>query len=121
VDRPFKPKISAESVQQFRRQSTPTEETLWKELRNRRLAGAKFRRQHRIGAFVVDFCCSEHRLVIEVDGLVHLRTPVQDMQRQEWIEGEGYRVLRIPSHGVEENLAALKRIELALQPSPPQT
>ena len=120
MDRPFKPKIPAETAQQLRRRSTVTEETLWNALRNRRLSGAKFRRQHRIGTFVVDFCCVKQHLVVEVGGPIHLRTPVQDQQRQEWIEDEGYRVLRIPANEVEENLAGvLARIERALLPSPP--
>ena len=120
MERAWKPKISAETAQELRRRSTATEEALWKALRNRQLGGVKFRRQHRIGTFVVVFCCVEQRLVVEVDGPVHLTTRVQDRQRQEWIEEEGYRVFRVRAHEVEQNLAVvLEQIEVELEPSPP--
>ena len=115
LERPFKFKGGIESARLLRRGSTPTEEMLWEGLRDRKLGGAKFRRQHRIGTFVVDFCCVEKHLVVEVDGPIHLRTPVQDQQRQEWIEDEGYRVLRISAREVGESLAGvLKQIEMEL-------
>ena len=55
----------------LRKRLTPAERILWRLLRDRRLKGLKFRRQFPIGPFVVDFCCYELRLVIELDGEVH--------------------------------------------------
>jgi very-short-patch-repair endonuclease len=92
---------------------------LWQALRNRGLDGAKFRRQHRIQGFVVDFCCVEKRLVVEVDGPVHQDTRSADGERQAIIEGEGFTVLRIPASVAETDVdSALKRIRKALKSAP---
>jgi len=55
----------------LRRNPTPAEKTLWQALRNRQLAGLKFRRQHPLGPFILDFCCPARMLVVEVDGAAH--------------------------------------------------
>jgi very-short-patch-repair endonuclease len=55
-------------AQQLRQEQTPAEAILWSRLRNRQPDGFKFRRQHIIGRFVVDFCCAEQRLIVEIDG-----------------------------------------------------
>jgi very-short-patch-repair endonuclease len=59
------------AARELRTRQTPAESILWDALRGRRLAGLKFRRQHPIGTFVVDFCCPDRRLAIELDGPVH--------------------------------------------------
>ncbi|MEM6502215.1 MAG: endonuclease domain-containing protein [Cyanobacteria bacterium P01_C01_bin.89] len=69
------PPALLEKARQLRQESTSAEEILWSCLRNRQLNGMKFRRQHNLGQFIVDFYCHEARLVIEVDGLVHLLLP----------------------------------------------
>ncbi len=56
---------------ELRQSQTPAESLLWSRLRNRQLEDRKFRRQHSIGGYVVDFYCAEERLIIEVDGSVH--------------------------------------------------
>jgi very-short-patch-repair endonuclease len=75
---------------------TPAEGLLWQRLRHRKL-GAKFRRQVPIGPFIVDFYCHEARLVVEVDGEAHAdeSQAALDAARTEWLEDEGYRVLRV--------------------------
>lgn len=57
----------------LRKRMTPAEDLLWANLRNRRLSGLKFRRQHPVDVFVADFYCYEKRLIVEVDGGIHLR------------------------------------------------
>lgn len=81
---------------EMRREPTPAENALWQRLRNRQVQGAKFRRQHAIGNFIVDFACIEKRLVIEVEGAVHdnLDQIQRDLERQAIIEANGYRVVR---------------------------
>ncbi len=64
-------------ARQMRTQPTPAEDILWQHLRNRQLLGYKFRRQHSIERFIVDFFCNQAGLVIEVDG------PIQQYQKQE--------------------------------------
>ena len=59
---------------------------LWERVRNRRLGGLKFRRQHPLGPYIVDFYCAEHRLVVEVDGPIHEGQKEQDALRAECLE-----------------------------------
>ena len=88
----------------MRREATSVEETLWDKLRNRRLMGAKFRRQHPLGRYIADFYCQEARLVIELDGGVHSQHEQKqfDDVRQSSIEASGITVLRI-NHQVAEH------------------
>mgnify|MGYP001770978009 FL=1 len=58
-------------ARQMRREPTPAEDKLWQKLRHKQILGYKFRRQHTIDRFIVDFYCGEARLVVEVDGEVH--------------------------------------------------
>ena len=90
---------------QLRKQSTPAESLLWLSLKNRQLLGLKFRRQHPIQGYIVDFCCHEHQVVIEVDGDVHALEENQkrDQFRQNIIEQAGYRVFRFTNQEVGES------------------
>ena len=62
---------------------------MWSKLRGRKLAGLKFRRQHPIGPFVVDFYCAEHKLVVELDGPVHDQRQDDDRQRSQYLRQRG--------------------------------
>ena len=109
-------------AQQLRRSQTEAERRLWSRLRGRQVHNAKFRRQHAIGPYVVDFCCPERRLVVEVDGGQHaLETPV-DGARTEFLAAQGYRVLRFWNNEVITNTeGVLERISEVLgnpHPSP---
>ena len=75
---------------------TPAEATMWKLLRNRQLAGYKFRRQHSIGSYIADFYCHEKKLVIELDGSVHddVIQGQYDLSRDEWMKEGDIEVLR---------------------------
>ena len=86
---------------------------LWMEIRGRRL-GYKFRRQHIIGPFIVDFACLERSLVVEVDGSQHTRRT--DLWRQEFLEARGFRVIRFWSrHVLDSTAQVVKEIEAALE------
>jgi very-short-patch-repair endonuclease len=69
---------------------------LWSHIRAKRLDGLKFRRQHPIGEYIVDFVCLERRIVVELDGGQHAAPEKKgyDKRRDYWFENEGYRVLR---------------------------
>jgi very-short-patch-repair endonuclease len=113
----------------LRHDSTEAEQTLWQYLRGRRLAGAKFRRQHPLGPnYIVDFYCAEARLAVELDGSVH------DTSRAHWADGirhrqiqhAGVRVLRFTNEEVfndlEHVLAVIREHltpSLTATPSPP--
>jgi very-short-patch-repair endonuclease len=101
--------------------STDAEKRLWAYLRNRRLDGAKFRRQVWIGDYVVDFVCIEAGLVIEADGGQHAEAADYDARRSAWLAGEGFRVLRFWNHDVLGNTDGVVRAILhALHtPHPP--
>ena len=81
-------------ARRLRRDQTDAERKLWSRLRDRRLGGARFRRQHPIGSYVADFCCTEANLVIELDGGQHALRTWEDQERTAYIESHGYRVLR---------------------------
>lgn len=88
----------------LRSSATMAESILWKLLQGRRLSGRKFRRQHSIGPYVVDFYCPSERLVIEVDGEVH-DDPFRrayDTERQEYLQRLGFNVLRFDNRYVLE-------------------
>jgi very-short-patch-repair endonuclease len=106
-------------ARRLRRNQTRHEALLWSKLRNRGLAGSKFHRQFAIGAYVVDFMCREHSLIVELDGGQHANQGEQDIRRTRWLEAQGFRVLRFWNNEVMENLAGvLQTIEAALFPSP---
>src|SRR5829696_2319613 len=102
------------AARELRTHETSAEDLLWKDLRGRRLDGMKFRRQHPIGAFVVDFCCAECRLVIELDGGIHANQRQQDTEREAVLALAGYRVIRFPNQSVRNALPmVLEAIRLA--------
>jgi very-short-patch-repair endonuclease len=106
----------------LRRRETTSERLLWNELRNRKLLGRKFRRQARIGHFVVDFYCAAESLVIEIDGGIHARQPVEDRDRQQTLEAMGLRVLRVTAQACEQDrggiLAQIRGALNSLTPGP---
>ncbi len=88
------------NARRLRRVQTDAENKLWIRLRNRQVNGAKFRRQHPIGRYIVDFCCLESRLVIELDGGHHAEQVRTDQVRSGYLQRQGYRVLRFWDHDV---------------------
>jgi very-short-patch-repair endonuclease len=81
-------------ARRMRHSPTDAEMRLWGNTRAGRLTGYKFRRQQPIGCYIVDFVCFEERLVIEMDGGQHLDAQFSDAVRTEWLESQGFRVLR---------------------------
>jgi adenine-specific DNA-methyltransferase len=116
----WKSRGSIDAGRILRKALTLSEAILWDAVRNRALDGKKFRRQHPIQGFVVDFCCIAERLIVEIDGPVHVRSVSSDREREEVLRAEGYRVLRLRNDEVEDNLqAALIKIRDEFRPSPP--
>jgi len=85
---------------------TPAEARLWKHLQNRQLAGRKFRRQHSVGPYVLDFYCPRERLAVELDGAAHdhEQAAARDEARTRYIESLGIKVMRFENRDVMENL-----------------
>jgi adenine-specific DNA-methyltransferase len=109
-----------EFARQLRREQTDTERLLWLLLRDRRFMGCKFRRQHPIEPYVVDFYCHEARLAIELDGGEHNEPAARarDEERTRFLEARGIRVLRFWNDEVFNNLeGVLQTIYEALTPT----
>ena len=87
----------------LRLQPSKAEQVLWYHLRQRQIKGFKFRRQHPIGQFIVDFVCLPKKLIIEVDGGQHATRTIYDFNRTRWLESQGYKVLRFWNNEVLVN------------------
>ena len=94
------------SARALRRRMTEAERRIWYLLRGRHLADFKFRRQHPIGPYVVDFVCLAHKLVIELDGSQHATDP-NDLRRDAFLHRSGYRVLRFWNNEALSHTAAV--------------
>lgn len=107
-------------AREMRRAATPEEDLVWERLRGRRFHGLRFRRQHAIGPFIVDFYCHEKQLIIEVDGGIHEGIAQQDAARQQYLEHLGFAVLRLDNHEVNRDLSlALNKLSQELNhPTP---
>jgi very-short-patch-repair endonuclease len=92
---------------------TSAEDVLWERLRNRRLNGWKFRRQFAWESFILDFYCAEAKLVVEVDGPIHLQKKRYDRERTIWLEVSGFEVVRFTNARVfgqiEEVLSEIEK------------
>jgi len=106
---PYVSKEMRERARELRKRSTPAEQVLWEILRDRQLNGLKFRRQHVIERYVVDFYCAEHKLAVELDGPVHDSNEQQqkDKHREEAIQREKIRVLRFRNDQVFDHLESV--------------
>ena len=90
----------------LRSHGTSAEAYLWMHLQHRKLEGRKFRRQHSITNFIVDFFCAEEKLIIELDGQVHINPTAgeKDAARTKKIEELGFKVIRFENRSVFDNL-----------------
>jgi very-short-patch-repair endonuclease len=98
---------SLEFARHLRQEQTDCEQLLWSRLRAHRLFGLKFRRQQPVGRYVVDFFCAESRLIVELDGGQHVERADYDEERDAWLRGEEYVVLRYWNNDVMGNLAGV--------------
>jgi very-short-patch-repair endonuclease len=119
-DKLFKGATAAtfENARNLRKVLTNAEELLWQELRNRKLQGLKFRRQHPISHYIADFYCAEKQLVIEVDGSIHNSKEAKeyDEARTRDLASMGIHVLRFTNDEVEKGIpSVLDRIATYLK------
>ena len=91
------------AARELRARMTDAERKLWFALKDRRFAAFKFRRQVPVGPYIADFLCFELRLIIEVDGGQHAE-PVRDVERDNWLAHNEFRVLRFWNGDVLQNL-----------------
>jgi len=103
----------------LRNNLTPAEATLWLSLKNKQLAGRRFRRQVSFGPYIVDFYCPKEKLVLELDGPYHQieRRIRYDTKRTKYLESLGLQVIRFKNRQVfEEREELLKEIAAAFKP-----
>lgn len=105
---------SKDRRRKLRRRLTPAEATLWKYLKNSNLDGRKFRRQHSVGPYILDFYCVEEWLAVELDGEVHRNDHAElyDYRRKKYLNGKGIKVIRFENFliwdGFEHVLGLIK-------------
>ena len=100
----------------LRQTSTGFEKTLWRYLRNSALDGFKFRRQHPVGPYFLDFACAERMLAVELDGAGHFEDAAYDAARDAWLRANGWRVLRFSNDQLVSGLSlVLETIVSALR------
>ena len=97
------PKIE-KAARRLRRNMTPAEKRLWSALKNKQLAGLRFRRQHPVGNYILDFYCPSCKLVVEVDGEIHSDRLEYDDARTCKLAEYGYTVLRFSNERVMKDL-----------------
>ena len=100
---------TGERARSLRKTQTVSEGLLWSVLRARQLCGLKFRRQHPIEPWIVDFACPEKMLVVEIDGGYHDYMVENDLKRQEQLVSMGWKVIRFTDKDVEEDADAVAR------------
>ncbi|MEO8558337.1 MAG: endonuclease domain-containing protein [Rhodospirillales bacterium] len=91
-------------AKELQRNLTDVERKLWSRLRNSQLDNFKFRRQHPIGPYIVDFFCEQVRLIVELDGGQHSEAANADARRTAYLNTFGYRVIRFWNNEVFENI-----------------
>ena len=91
-------------AQEMRRNSTPCEKILWDVLKENKLKGCKFRRQHPVNRYIIDFFCHEKKLAIEVDGDIHMNQYDQDKYRDKYLESMGIITLRVTNDEIIKNI-----------------
>jgi very-short-patch-repair endonuclease len=100
-------RLHMDRARSLRRIMTDAERLLWRHLRNRHFSGWKFRRQHELDRYIVDFVCPDACLIVELDGGQHVEMVAKDAERTRRLEGMGYRVLRFWNNDVLMNTEAV--------------
>jgi very-short-patch-repair endonuclease len=103
----------------LRQNMTDAEQKLWYRLRNRQLSGCKFRRQHEIDHYIVDFVCNEAMLIVELDGGQHAEQVGYDEHRTRHLQAKGYRVLRFWNNEALTNIESVIEVILEAAARPP--
>ena len=99
--------VTTTRARSLRRDMSDAESLLWHRLRYKQLNGHRFRRQHPVGKFIVDFACIESKLVIELDGGQHQEQTDYDNQRTVVLQVHGWRVLRFWNNDVLSNIEGI--------------
>jgi very-short-patch-repair endonuclease len=102
-------KANINLAKNLRKKQTTFESQLWYNIRDRRLLDLKFKRQVCIGNYIVDFCCHDKKIIIELDGSQHAEN-INDIERTKFLEKEGYKVLRFWNNEVSNSLNSVMEL-----------
>ena len=111
-------RLNVDRARSLRQTQTDAEQRLWRHLRARHLQGCKFRRQHQVGSYIVDFVCPDAGLIVELDGGQHADQVVYDERRTLELQAMGYRVLRFWNNDVLASLESVLEVLLEALASP---
>ncbi len=103
------PPAIRQRAKELRWPMTPAETALWERLKNKQLHGLKFRRQHPLHHFILDFYCHAHQLVIEVEGGIHQQQRDYDESRTEWLTQRDFKVIRFTNEEVLNDIETVLR------------
>ena len=103
------PSYIIELAKDLRNNMTESEQLLWSVLRMKQFDGYKFRCQHPVYRYILDFYCHEKRLAIEIDGIVHESQKEYDKYRDEFLESLDIKTLRVKSEDVLNNIEVVKK------------
>ena len=107
-------------AKELRKNMTESEKTLWSYIRNKQMNGLHFRRQHPYGIYILDFYCFKANLVIEIDGMIHLKRSDYDMERTKYLESSGLKVIRFNNKDIKNRLEwVLDKIRTSVIDLPP--
>ena len=105
-------RLNVDRARGLRQTMTDAERVLWRHLRNRQLSGFKFRRQHEVDRYIVDFVCTEALLIVELDGGQHADQVEYDERRTQQLQRMGYRVLRFWNNDVLSDIQSVLEVVL---------
>ena len=106
-------------ARKLRKDQTEAERKIWYFLRDRRFEGLKFRRQHLMGPYIADFCCTEKKLIIELDGSQHFIQSTKDQERTAYLNSCGYQVLRFwDNEALTKPESVLESVRIAISENP---
>jgi very-short-patch-repair endonuclease len=105
-----------QKARQLRNKTTTAEQLLWKRVKGKQICNARFRRQHPISKFIVDFYCHAAKLIIEIDGKIHLKNKEYDKERTDILKSYNLEVIRFSNMEIETNIEkVIKKITLKLK------
>ena len=99
-----------DKARKLRTNQTDAEAKIWRLVRAKQIEGLKFRRQHPIQQYIVDFICPERKLIIELDGGQHAQAIEYDEKRTQFLESKGYTVIRFWNNEVLTNIEGVYEV-----------
>ncbi len=108
--------VTFQKARQLRNKTTTAEQLLWEKVKGKQICNARFRRQHPISKFIVDFYCHAAKLIIEIDGKIHLKSKEYDKERTDILRSYNLEVIRFSNMEIETNIEkVLKKITLKVK------